>query len=325
VPRQASNTDAATPRPRRWLALLFLVGASLFWAVNFVVGEVVVRTINPLSLTFLRWAGAAILLVIIAQVIERPDWRAVLRRWPTLLLLGVVGLLGYGLLLYEALRHTTAVSAGLISAANPALIAVAAAVMLSERLTVRRIVGLLVSLLGVTLVVTKGSLDAILRLDFNVGDLLMLGAIAAWTVYTVIVRRTTGMPPMAALAAQAVLGTIVFAPFAFGTGLQLPAAPEAWAGLAVIVLLPSVGSYLLWNLALRDVTATTAGISLNLLPVFTVAISLALGATMGLADGVGGLLALGGVLLATVERRKRDTGPVSPDARAPRRARTPAG
>lgn len=322
--QQVSPTVPSAPaiaaRPRRWLALVFLVGASLFWAVNFVVGEFVVQAVDPMSLTFLRWASAAIPLLIIAHLVERPDWRGVLRRWPSLTLLGVVGLLGYGLLLYEALRHTTAINAGLISAANPALIAVAAAVVLSERLSWRRVAGLAISLVGVTLVVTKGSLDALLSLRFNIGDLLMLGAIAAWTFYTVIVRRTTGLPPMTTVAAQAALGTLAFAPFAVASGIRLPAGTEAWIGFGLIVLLPSIGSYLLWNLALRDVSATTAGISLNLLPVFTVAISLALGATLGLAEGLGGLLALTGVLLASLERPR-----VRPDGRAPRRARTPAG
>lgn len=297
-----ASTEPAVRRPG--LALAFLVGASLFWAINYVVGELVVRAVDPISLTFLRWAAAAVPLVFLAQFVERPDWRAVLRQWPALTVLGLVGLLGYGLLLYEALRHTTAINAGLISAANPALIAVVAVFALGEKLTWQRIAGLAISLIGVALVVTRGSLDALLSLRFNLGDLLMLGAVAAWTIYTVVMRRRTGLPPMAMLAAQAVLGTVAFAPVAIASGIQLPSTPDAWTGLAVIVLLPSIGSYLLWNLALRHVTATTAGISLNLLPVFTVVISLLLGAVMGPAEGLGGLLALGGVLLASIERRR---------------------
>lgn len=303
---QPGDSSLSPGRPgRHGLALAFLVGASLFWAINVVLGELVVRSIDPISLSFLRWAAAAIPLVVIAQLVERPDWRAVLRHWPALTVMGLIGLLGYALLLYEALRHTTAINAALISAVNPALIAVVAALALGERLSWRRMLGLLISLVGVALVVTKGSLEIVLGLRFNLGDLIVLGTVLAWTLYTVAVRhRSTGLRPMAMLAGQAVLGTVAFAPVAIASGIQLPPTPDAWTGLAVIVLLPSVGSYLLWNLALRDVTATTAGISLNLLPVFTVAISLILGAVMVPAEGLGGLLTLAGVLLASLERRR---------------------
>ena len=63
-------------------------------------------------------------LLLLAHFVEKPDWRAVLRRWPVLLLLSVLGMSGYTLLLYGALGHTSAMNASLITAANPALIVV---------------------------------------------------------------------------------------------------------------------------------------------------------------------------------------------------------
>ena len=110
-------------------ASLYLVLATLFWSGNFVVGQAAVASMTPLDLTFWRWALAAVPLLLLAHFVEKPDWRAVLRRWPVLLLLSVLGMSGYTLLLYGALGHTSAMNASLITAANPALIVVLAMVL----------------------------------------------------------------------------------------------------------------------------------------------------------------------------------------------------
>ena len=105
-------------------AAFFLILATLFWAGNFVVGQAAVQSMDPLQLTFWRWTLAALPLLVLAQVVDRPDWRAVLRHWRVLLLLSVLGMSGYTLLLYSALQHTSALNASLVTAANPALIMV---------------------------------------------------------------------------------------------------------------------------------------------------------------------------------------------------------
>src|SRR5690349_15986892 len=91
---------------RRTIAVLSLLGATLFWAGNYVIGASAVQSIDPSSLVLLRWAIAVVPLLVIAQLVERPCWRSVLAAWPWLIALGVFGLLGYNLLLYFALEHT---------------------------------------------------------------------------------------------------------------------------------------------------------------------------------------------------------------------------
>ena len=123
-------------------AVLFLIGATLCWAGNYVVGAAAVKSMSPLSLVYLRWVLAAVPLVLIAQAIEWPAWGAVLRRWPVLLVLAVLGLAAYTSLVYHAMRHTSPLNAALINSFNPALIVVAAAVFLRERVGWRGLVGL---------------------------------------------------------------------------------------------------------------------------------------------------------------------------------------
>ncbi|MFB6611911.1 DMT family transporter [Agromyces sp. NPDC056379] len=289
-------------RGRAYLALTL---ASLFWAGNYISGEMVTAEISPVSLTFWRWAFAALPLLVLAWAIERPDWRGVVREWPWHLLLSVLGLTGYTLFLYTALGLTGAVTASVISAINPATIALAAAIFLHERLRGVQIVGLVVAFLGVTVVLTGGDVLAVLRQGFRIGDLLVVGAVIVWSAY-VIVSRRLATPPITATAVQAVIAVVTMLPLVAVVGVALPTSAGGIAGLAYIVIFPSMLGYALWNLGAAAVGPARAGIFLNLLPVFTVLIALVLGQSIEPVAIAGGALVLLGVYLTLrVGRVKR--------------------
>ncbi|WP_457974292.1 DMT family transporter [Arthrobacter sp. D1-17] len=289
-------------------APLCLVFATLFWSGNFVVGQAAVESITPLELTFWRWTFAALPLLLLAQLAEKPDWRAVLRRWPSLLLLSALGMSTYTLLLYTALGHTSALNASLITAANPALIVVMALFLPGDRPGPAAWFGIALGLFGVLLVLTAGDLQQIAGLSFNLGELLMLGAIVVWAFYTIIARRQ-GLPPIAATAVQVSMASLTLAPAALAAGAALPDNAGAGWSLAYIVIFPSLGAYLLWNLALRSTSPATAGNYLNLMVVFTAAISLLLGMPVTVPQVLGGILVISGVLLTGL--RRRSTQPVA--------------
>ena len=277
-------------------ASLYLVLATLFWSGNFVVGQAAAASMMPLELTFWRWTLAAVPLLLLAHFVEKPDWRAVLRRWPALLLLSVLGMIGYTLLLYGALGYTSAMNASLITAANPALIVVMAIVLLGERTTRLGWLGICLGLLGVLLVLTRGELARVFSLSINTGELMMTGAIVVWGFYTIIARRLD-VPAISATAVQVVIATVTLAPFALAMNVRFPdTAAEGWS-LAYIALFPSLGSYLFWNLALKTTPPGTAGNYLNLMVVFTAIITVMLGTPLSLVQIVGGLMVVAGVLL----------------------------
>ena len=296
---------------------LFLALANLFWAGNYVFGEMVTREISPVSLTFFRWAFAVLPLLAIAWLIERPDWRVALREWPVHLLQSALGLTGYTLLLYAALGLTGAVNAAVISAINPATIALAAAIFLHERLGRVQVLGLVVAFIGVTVVLTSGDVGQILEQGFGVGDLLVIGSVLAWTVYSLISRRLE-TPPITATAVQAVFAVATMLPVIAITGVSLPATGAGALGLAYIVIFPSMAGYALWNIGASKVGPARAGIFLNLLPVFTVIIALAFGVTLELPAIIGGALVIAGVYL-TLHIRRSESGRA--DAATSRRVR----
>ena len=293
--------------PRSALFGVFaLLAATLFWAGNYVVGAAAVEAISPLDLTAMRWVIALIPLVLLAQLIERPNWRAVARAWPVMVLPALFGLIGYNLLLYSALEHTTAVNASLINAFNPALISVAALVFLRQPITRAGVFGILLALIGVLWILSGGDPLTLLDDGFGAGDLLMIGAIAVWTVYTLLGRRRTGIPPLTATAVQALIGVIVLAPFVLlSGGPHIPTDHGPLWALVFIGLFPSVASYGLWNMALTAIPPARAGVFLNLITVFTVLISLTLGEQISLAQVVGGVAVLGGVVLTNLEVFRR--------------------
>ncbi|MHC6595086.1 DMT family transporter [Arthrobacter sp. C152] len=297
-------------RRRRTVAVLSLLGATLFWAGNYVVGAGAVQDIDPLSLVFLRWSLAVVPLLVIAQLVERPSWRSVFAALPWLAALSVFGLLGYNLLLYFALEHTGAFSASLINAFNPALITLAAAVFLRERLTVTAAAGVLAALAGVLIVISGGNIGRLFSTGFGTGEALMAGAIAVWTAYTVTGRLAPKIPPITATAVQAAVAVAVLAPVRAATGgLTLPSTGSALASLLFIAVFPSVLSYLLWNRALTVLPAGGAGVFLNLITVFTAVLTMLGGQVHTAAQIVGGAIVIGGVVLANARSFRRRSQP----------------
>ncbi len=209
-------------------AIIAIVLATVFWAGNYTVGETAVRSVDPLSLSLLRWAPAAVILLVLAQVIERPRWRVVLRQLPWLTLLAVLGMIGFVVGLYEGLQTTTAVSASLVSSAAPVLITVTATLALRERPSWRAWLGLLVATGGVVLVVSRGSFDSLAGLQFSIGDLWVIGATICWTAYTVLGRRPTGLTPLTSTAVQAAAAAVILGVIVAFTGSELPQDPATW-------------------------------------------------------------------------------------------------
>lgn len=282
---------------------LFLVLANLFWAGNYIFGKMVVTELSPIQMTFCRWVIAVFLLFPIAQLVEKPAWRAVWKHWPLLLVMGLLGVIGYNLLLYEALSFTTSLNASLVNAMNPALIVCCAALFLKERISIPSVMGLLVSLVGVLLVLTKGHPGLIFQTAYNTGDLVMLGAISVWTAYSLLGRRTKKIPPIAATAVSALLGLLAILPFFLGSGNPFPLSGKAITGILYIGIFPSVASFIFWNAGIREIGASRSGVYMNLITVFTAIMSVLMGNEIDLPQIIGGLLVFAGVYLTSYKHQ----------------------
>ncbi|WP_245154014.1 DMT family transporter [Jeotgalibacillus proteolyticus] len=284
-------------RLKRPYVLLFLTLAPLFWAGNYVLGEYVVEEMPPLAMTFIRWLIAIVLLIPLAQIIEKPDWKSVLKAWKLLTLMALLGIIGYNFLLYEALRHTTPVNASLVNSISPILIVILSTFLLKEKLTKWNLSGLVVSLSGVLLVLTNGDLQNLLQVQFNAGDVIMLMAVICWSIYSILGRRMTDIPPIAATTVSVVIGLVMILPIILYQGLPASLSTAGMAGIVYMGLFPSVGAFVFWNVSLRYIDASKVGIFLYLIPVFTAIISVLQGKPISLIQAAGGILVFIGVYL----------------------------
>lgn len=269
--------------------------------MNFVVGDRVIAEFTPLELTFFRWLGAFPILLVITLWIERDrldKWTLAAKEWWIHIVQALLGMVGYTLLLYAALDTTSAVNASVISAINPAVIALAAVVVLEERIRRGGVLGIAISFVGVVIVVLLGGSGGIADVSVAVGDLLILGAILAWTAYVIISRRIQ-TPPITATTVQVGMSALMLAPVMALVGIQAQPSTEGWWGLAIIIVFPSALAYLLWNVAVTQLGPSRTGVFLNLLPVFTAIIAVALGDALTVWQVIGGIIVLAGVYLTT--------------------------
>ena len=289
---------------------LFLTLAPLFWAGNFVFGKALLEALPPFGINLIRWVLACIVLVPLTLAFEgRFPWPA-RHQWPTLGAMALTGVVLFNGLVYLSLVHTTSTNAALINGATPVLTMVLAATVGLDRLTGRRLAGALVSLVGVSWIVSQGSLEALVGLSFNRCDLIMLIAALMWAIYTILLNRTRGA--LSLLATLTIVAVLALPPLGVIGGYELishpvgPITPLVIVGLVYISVLASVAAFMAWSIGIKGIGAARGSIFLNLIPVFTAVIAvLTLGERIGLDQFIGGLLVIGGVTLASWTGRKR--------------------
>lgn len=282
----------------------YLVLANLFWAGNYVFAPIVLQELSPAQMVYVRWLAAVIPLLVLAHVVEKPDWRAAIREWPQHLIQSLLGIIGYTLLMYQGLLSVNSLDASLLGAINPALIMILAAVVMRERPGGRVVGGAAISIVGALIVITRGDPAELMSSGLSIGDLWILASVLTWTFYSVNARRVQ-TPPVTATALQAVVAVILLTPLTLSLGPILPGAltPASFWSLAYIVIFPTILGFVLWNLGVAGAGASRSGIFLNLIMAFTAIIGLFLGHPVTLVQLLGGLVVFAGVYLSTTKGR----------------------
>jgi drug/metabolite transporter (DMT)-like permease len=284
-------------------AYVLLAASALFWAGNFVVGRGMHALIPPLGMAWMRWTIASAILLPFAVPRLRRDWPLIRANWLILLALGTIGVGGFNTFAYVGLNHTSALNGLIIQSAGPVLIMLTALALFGERISRHQLAGVVTSLLGVVVIVTKAEPMALARLEFNVGDLWILGAMQVWATYTVLLRKRPDIHPLSFLAVTFIIGALVNTPLALYEHLcirQFQATPGSLMTIAYIAVFPSILAYLFWNRGVALVGSSRAGVFLHLVPLFgSVLAMLFLAETPALHHGLGFAMILAGVSIAT--------------------------
>jgi drug/metabolite transporter (DMT)-like permease len=255
-------------------AYIMLVCASLFWAGNFIVGKYAFLTdIPPLSLVFYRWTLVWFILLPFTykEIIKYKD--IILKNLPILFLLGFTSVGLFNSFTYLALIHTQVINASLFNAAIPAIIILLCFLFKVEKTNKFQILGLIISVLGIIAIITKLKLDILLSLNFNKGDLIMVGGALTWGIYSTLLKRKKFTLPLLTLVhVVCTLGLISVLPqflYEYTNGQVIKFDINLVYTLIFLALFPSIGSYYCWAGAVSIVGANRAGISLSLIPLFS--------------------------------------------------------
>lgn len=318
----APGTMAMEKSHIRAFALLGVV--MLFWAGNSIVGRAVHGDVPPLTLAFLRWAGACTFVAPFAIRQLRRDWPALVAGWKPLLVLGLLGVGAFNAFLYTGLNYTTATNALLLQAAIPALVALLDRIIFGVRGSAVQTLAMVASITGVVVIVFEGDPHAATRLHLGRGDALVLAAVVVWSLYTVLLRLRPRVSPTSFIAATFAIGAAAMAPFAlweWQQGMRI-----AWSGPVVAVLLyvavlPSIVSYYIYNAAAQEVGPARAGLAITMMPVFGAFLSAALlGEALHPYHALGIVLICAGIGLAMLALHKAGrgaAGDTAPEAKKP--------
>ncbi|MES2117496.1 MAG: DMT family transporter [Pseudomonadota bacterium] len=269
-------THRLTPR-----TALLLTIPPLLWAGNAIVGRLVHEMVPPILLNFLRWLIACVILLPLAG----PIFRRGSSLWPHWRRFAVLGLLGIGMynaLQYMALQSSTPINVTLVASGMPVWMMLTGWLFFGVRVTRRQVAGAVLSIAGVLLVLARGQWQHLLALRLVAGDMFMILATIAWSLYSWLLTRAHEPADLRAnwasfLLAQVAFGTVWSGAFAAGEW-ALGSVPVQWswtlaAALLYVAVCPAVIAFRCWGEGVREAGPAIGAFFVNLTPLFAAVMS----------------------------------------------------
>ena len=251
-----------------------LVCATLFWAGNFMIGKLAFfSNVPPMSLVFLRWSLVWLILFPFTYKEILRHKEIILGNLPILFFLALTSVGLFNSFTYLSLVHTQVINASLFNTAIPAIIILLCFLFKIEKTNKYQITGLIISVLGILSIITKLNLEIILSLNFNKGDLIMIGGVISWGLYSSFLKRKKfNLPLLTLVHILCSFGLIFIFPqfmYEVAQGKVIDLNTDLFYILIFLALFPSIGSYYCWAGAVSIVGANRAGIFLSLIPLFS--------------------------------------------------------
>jgi drug/metabolite transporter (DMT)-like permease len=256
-------------------AYIFLLFTTLFWSGNFIVGKVAsLYEIPPFTLNFYRWlfAWAILMPFTFKEIIEKK--RYILDNIKLITVLGITSITFFNSIVYYSLNFTHVISGVLMISVIPVMIIFFSWVFKIEKTNIYQINGVIFSLLGVAVIITKAELNILLDLDFNKGDLWMVVAMFSWAIYSVLLKKKKHkLSQISLLEVIITMGLIFLLPIYFiemKMGYHVILNTPFVLTLTYVVLFPGLISFLFWIKGIALIGANRSGIFLHLMPIFSV-------------------------------------------------------
>ena len=301
-----ATEQTSSPRSGNWLAdqpYLLLSITALCWAGNAIVGRLAAGHIPPVTLSFLRWAFAFLIILPFAWKHLVHDWAAIRSRLGIMILLSITGIGAFNTLQYWALEHTQALNTLLLQSAGPLVVAVWSLVLLGVRLTLAQAAGVLLSLAGVLIILMHGDLTKLSGIDFNIGDLIFIVALAIFGLYSVLSLKRPAIHDLSFTAFTFACGSAVLVPPLIFELFWRPVMQLNVTNLLSVIyvaVFPSAIAYLCYNRSVNLIGANRAAPFFHAVPVCGAAMAIVfLGERPQIFHFIGFALVLTGIFAAS--------------------------
>lgn len=289
-------------------AYLKLFFAPVLWGGALVAGRIVTVGLPPFTITWLRFVLVTLFLVPVLHFKEQGLPRPSLRDLLIILSLSLSGVVVFNYLLFSGLQTVTAVRSAVLIALSPAVVALMLLIVFRERMGWQGAAGIVVAFCGALVTITDGDPARAFAGGVSRGDLLLLGAVVAWAVYTILARYAMReLSPLAVLTYASAIGVVLLTPVVIQEGAVAGAFRQSyvtWIAMLYLSFGAAGLAYLWYYEGIRAVGASRAAIFLNLEP----AAAMILGAVL-LREALTWPVFIGAVLvllgLYLVNRRRR--------------------
>ena len=260
-------------------AYIFLILATLFWSGNFIVGKAAsLYEIPPFTLNFYRWIFAWLILApfTLKEIYKKKEY--ILDNIKLILVLGITSITIFNSIVYYSLNFTQVISGVLMISTIPVMIIFFCWVFRIEKTNFYQILGVIFSLLGVVVIVTKADPNKLLNLNFNKGDLWMVVAMFSWAMYSALLRKKKlELSQMSLLQTIISAGLILLLPayliemlLGYKLNIHLPFVLT----LSYVVIFPGLASFIFWIKGISIIGSNRSGIFLHLMPIFSTVLAI---------------------------------------------------
>lgn len=289
------------PRIEAAVPYALLLVPPLCWGGNAVLARGVVDILPPVSFAFWRWCIAFTILFPFTRHTLKKDSTELFKSWKIILVLSFFGIACFNTLLYRAAHTTTAINVSLIQTIMPAMIILISRAFFKERIKKLQVAGVILCIVGASLIALKGKWNTLITMSFTEGDLLMFLAVFAYALYSAFLRKRPAVNPMSFLTVIFGIGTLMLLPLYVMEILSsgsFPLKPTAIFSILFVALFPSIIAYFCWNRGIEMIGANRAGLFMNLTPVFaTIMAIIFLGESLQPFHITGMVFILGGMII----------------------------
>ena len=256
------------------LAYALLVLAALFWSGNFIVGKfATLFQIPPLTLNFLRWAAVWLILIPFTYKEIYNNLPMIKKNWLLISFMGVITISTFNSVVYFALNYTQVINAVLMLAAIPVATIVLSSLMNIEKTNIFQLLGLFLSIIGISVIISNADIKKIISLNFNKGDLWMLVCVLTWALYSTLLKKNKfKLSQFSLIQLMVSVGILFLIPQFFyekSIGLELNLNKAFFLILFYVVVFPAIAAYYCWQKAIEIIGPNRSSMFIQLMPLFS--------------------------------------------------------